>query len=147
MDIIGKFTNGTISVSNMKFYGDREYIYECDCDITVTTPLYSITCHFIKLEFFYDDLSIQPENNVFLIEYEATTSTIKYGAQQFKIYSTNLLVNKKGIEIKSEQNGLQTQLFLEFDDRDDQETLNSFLIELSAYYEHLQEEYYSKMNG
>ena len=116
MDIIGKFENGTIIISNLKT-DDDEYKCHFSFDINITAYNISFKYNFGETVYFrlYDFIdgkqnSLMDENSI----------------------DNYLEMSKDYFAIKLNQEGINTNIQLNFNKFEDQDELSNFLIELKS---------------
>lgn len=121
MNIVGKFKNGIITISNLKTEED-EHKYHFSFDINVTTNNSSFNYNFGEVVYFrmYDFIDL------------------KLSKLQDENYMENYLeLTKDYFSIVIKEDGFISTIKLDFDKFEDQEVLSNFLIELNAYCETL----------
>ena len=123
MDIIGRFKNGTITISNLKTEDD-EYKCHFNFDINISTPIISYTYHFGETVYFslYDFIEGKEEK---LLDEDNMDNCLE--------------MTKDYFAIKINQDGINATIQINFDKFEDQEKLSDFLIELKAYCEYLRQ--------
>lgn len=121
MNIIGKFKNGTITISNLKTEDD-EYKCHFNFDINILTPYISYTYHFGETVYFsmYDFIDGKKEK---LLDENCIDNCLE--------------MTKEFFAIKINQEEVNSSIQLNFDKFEDQDKLSDFLIELKAYCEFL----------
>ena len=121
MNIIGKFKNGTITISNLKSEDKLHFNF----DINISTPNISYTYHFGESVYFsmYDFIDRKQEK---LCDEDAMDNYLEITKECF------------GIIINQEE--VSSNLKLNFDIWEDQDKLIDFLIELKATCEVLLEQ-------
>lgn len=116
MDVVGKFKNGTIVVSNLKTE-EGEHKCHFKFDITFDTDCFSYTYHFGETVYFsmYDFINGKQEK-----------------LQDENSMDNYLELTKDYFGITVNQKGANLNIKVLFDLWDDKEKLNDFLIELKA---------------
>ena len=123
MDIIGKFKNGTITISNIKTEDD-EYKCHFQFDINISTPLINYNYHFGESVYFsmfnfliLKQIKLVDENNI----------------------NNYLEMTNDYFLVSINQDGYSSNLKILFDGSEDFEILTDFLIEFKAVCETLLE--------
>ena len=121
MDIIGKFKNGIITISNLKTE-DGEYKCHFNFDINILTSNISYTYHFGETVYFsmYDFIDGKEKK---LIDEDCQDNYLE--------------MTKEYFAIKLNNEGFNSNIQINFDKFEDQNKLSDFLIELKAYCEYL----------
>ena len=123
MDIIGKFKNGTIIISNLKVE-DGEYKYHFSFDVSITH--YDA---FFKYNF---------SETVYYSLYDFIDGKQK-SLMDENCADNHLEMTKDYFAIHMNHEGFNTNIKLDFDKFEDQDTLYKFLIEFKAYCELLRQ--------
>ena len=121
MEIIGKFKNGTITISNLKTE-EGEYKCHFSFDINISTSNISYTYHLGETVYFsiYDFIDGKETR---LIDEDCMDNYLEKTNEYFAI--------------KINQEGFNCSIQLNFNKFEDQDKLSDFLIELKAYCEYL----------
>lgn len=119
MFIVGKFKNGTITISNLKTE-EGEYKCHFGFDINIKTKKISFTYNFGEVVFF---------NMYDFIDGKQTK------LQDEDAIDNYLELNKEYFLITATQDGVTSNIKLDFDFYEDKDKLYDFLIELKAHCE------------
>ena len=121
MDIIGKFKNGTITISSLKTEED-EYKCHFNFDINISTSNMSFSYHFGETLYLsmYDFID---GKEVRLLDENYMDNCLEMTNEYFAI--------------KINQEGVNSAIQLNFDNFEDQDKLSDFLIEVRAYCEYI----------
>ena len=120
MQIVGKFKNGTITISNLRSEDCKDYVCHLCFDLKVETYNTSFIYNFGEVVYFqlYDFIDKKQQR---LVDENAIDNYLELTKEFF------------GVNI--EQNGFSSRVKLEFEGLEDQESLDNFLLELRAYSE------------
>jgi len=120
MEIIGKFKNGVITISNLKT--EEDYKTHFSFDVNIKIQNLAFTYNFGEIVYFsmYDFID----------------------GKQSKLQDENTMENyleltKAFFNISVNQDGVKSNIKIEFDKFEDQDILSEFLIELNAWCETL----------
>ena len=121
MEIVGKFKNGTIIISNLKTE-EGEYKCHFNFDVSISTPSISYTYHLGETVYFsmYDFIDGKEEK---LLDENCIDNCLE--------------MTKEHFAIKINQEGVNASIQLNFDKFEDQYKLDDFLVELKASCEYL----------
>ena len=123
MNITREFKNGSITISNLKTE-DGDYKCHFAFDITISSHAFSYTYHLRETVYFS------------LYDFIAKTQS---KLQDECAMGNYLELTQDYFAITTDQDGIKTNVRLEFDMFEDQEKLNDLLLELKAYCEVLME--------
>lgn len=123
MDIIGKFKNGVIIISNLKTEDD-EYKYHFNFDINISAAFVSYTYSFGECVYFRMFDFIDFKENKLPDECEI---------------DNYLEMTKEYFSININQDGVVSSIKINFETDEDKENLENFLLELKANCEYLLE--------